>query len=148
MARLKATLMLGLSMLMFAMAWAHSQLGWAEMRAGLQDANVSTEIFGALQMGWYFGTFAFVAFGLLLLHQSMGLFLREQLSGIPVTIVASVMIAFGVLGIVSRGWGMHYAGFLAIGFLVAMAGAIPVGASQRVNKSDHGLADRKQDGGE
>lgn len=107
-------------LLLLASAAAHALAGWPPFRESLTGAGVEADEVGALAAGWYFGSAAMLAFGLLVLQQARRRLRSQRVDGGPLWIVALAYVAFGAAAFALRGGNPHFLGFVATGCLTAL----------------------------
>ena len=113
--------------LMLLSAAAHGLLGWPAMLSELRAVGAADDLIGGLSAGWYWGSVAMVAFGLIALLAGMRL-RRGDLSGVaPIRVVAACYVLFGLAAFFSRGFNPHFLLFVATGLLAG----VPVSSRPR-----------------
>jgi len=110
-------LLLLAGILMLLSALAHGLLGWPAMRGELDRVGAGTDLAGALAAGWFWGSAAMTAFGLLTVVCALR-FRRGDPSGrTPLLIVSACYVLFGLAATLARGFNPHFLLFLATGLL-------------------------------
>ena len=117
-------LALGAALLLLG-AVAHGLLGWPPIREELERAGVGEDLMGGLAVGWYFGSAAMAAFGVILLlcfGQA-----RARTSGWQGT-AACLSLAYGIFGLtafVMRSFNVFFLiAFVLPGIIIGAAAAI------------------------
>jgi hypothetical protein len=108
-----------------ASTFAHALAGWPAMSGELAAKSVSAEIGGGLQMGWYFGSIAFLVFSLIVLHQAIRSWKNQSTNFFPVIAIGFGFLFFAGLGFAIRGVAAGYESFAIIGAVTIGAAAIP-----------------------
>lgn len=100
-------------------AVAHSALGGATLRAALVAAGVPDDLLRGVLVGWHFGGAAMLAFGAIVLHT----FARPAKAGVslvPVRIIATAYLLFGVAALVVSDFDPFFLVFIAPGAGLAL----------------------------
>ncbi len=98
---------------------AHSALGWPEIRRGLTELRVDEDLAGAIAAGWYFGSAAMAAFGLMLIAFGMRLRRGDASALLPVRIIAACYLVFGLAALIIRK-NPHFLLFVATGLMAGL----------------------------
>lgn len=99
---------------------AHAFLGWPTLEALLKVAEVQPELTGALAVGWYFGSVAMLAFGLIVGHSAWRMWQGAAVSTVPAGIIAALYLLFGLGAYLSRDFNPHFLLFVLTGVLVGI----------------------------
>lgn len=117
---MRAVLVLAAGALMLLSSVAHGALGWPAMRAELERAGAGDDLTGALSAGWYFGTAAMAAFGVIVVICGLRL-RRADRSGTPVVLaVAACYLVFGLWAFLLHDFNPHFLLFVATGLLAGI----------------------------
>lgn len=112
-------------------AVAHAAGGWPAMEAALRTASAPEPLIGGLAAGWYFGSAAMAAFGILVFRAGARL-AREDPSGLPtVRVIAATYVLFGIGAFLARGLNPHFLGFVAMGLLAGLPALPRLGGDRR-----------------
>lgn len=106
--------------LLLASAIAHAFLGWPPFAEALSAAGVDGGLAGGLAVGWYYGSAAMLAFGMIVLLAALAVLRGRMVSLVPVRVIAVVYVAFGVSAFVARDMNPHFLLFVATGVLVGI----------------------------
>ncbi|HEX6641752.1 MAG TPA: hypothetical protein VF215_11600 [Thermoanaerobaculia bacterium] len=83
------------SLILILSSGAHSILGWKSLAAQLAATNAPADLVRGLQIGWEFGGFAMLAFGII----AATIFLRrlrgEAVSTLPTIVIGVFYVLFG-----------------------------------------------------
>jgi hypothetical protein len=100
---------------MLLSAAAHAGLGFPSLRPALQSAGVPGDVTGALAIGWYWGSAAMAAFGVITLVSGRKLW-RGDVSLVPALLaVAGCYLIFGAVAFVQDDFNPHFLLFMATG---------------------------------
>lgn len=116
-------------LLMLLSAAAHGMLGWPAMSQGLAQAGAPPDLAGGLAVGWYWGTLAMLAFGLIVLAAALRLRRGDPSLNAPVLVIAVSYVFFGLAAFVARDNEPFFFLFVATGLLAGLPVAGP--ASRR-----------------
>jgi hypothetical protein len=116
--------------LLVASAGAHAFAGWPPLRALLVQAENDPELVAGLTVGWYFGSVAMLAFGVVVLRDAW--MLKHDLAHATgaAAIIGAAYLLFGLRALFYRGFNPHFLGFILIG-LVILIPALPGGKARR-----------------
>jgi hypothetical protein len=118
--KLRGILGLTTGVLLVLSSLAHAFLGLPPLRAELGAAGVSADASGAIAIGWYFGSVAMAAFGLIVLTSAINV-LNGKLGGLrAVQWIALAYFLFGVAAFVADRLNPHFVGFIVIGVLLGV----------------------------
>lgn len=91
-------------LLMVASSYAHSVVGWRQLRAQLAQHNVPADLSQGLGVGWVFGGVCMLGFGLVALWMFSRAWRAIAIALVPARIIAVTYLAFGIGAMVlSRG---------------------------------------------
>jgi hypothetical protein len=99
----------------------HALLGWGQMRAGLEKAQASAELIGALCAGWLFGSAAMVALGAVVLSAARRISKGLGFDAVALYCIALAYLVFGLGAFSLRHGNPHFLGFALLGALLAYA---------------------------
>ena len=101
--------------LMLLSAAAHAGLGWPSLRPPLESAGVASDVTDALAIGWYWGSAAMAAFGVITLVSGWKLW-RGDMSLVPALLaVAGCYLLFGAVAFVRADFNPRFLLFVATG---------------------------------
>jgi hypothetical protein len=103
---------------MVASAFTHGFGGWPNLRGAMERAGVEAAHVGSLRVGWWFGSAAMVALGVIVIAQSLSALRGGPVSRPTVAVVALMYIAFGAWAFVVRDMNPFFLMFIATGLLV------------------------------
>ena len=101
---------------------AHALLGWPPIRDALERAGVADDLIGGLAVGWYFGSVAMAAFGVILVlcwRQA-----RARTSGWQGTAacLSLAYVTFGISAFFMRSFNLFFlVAFVLPGFIIGSA---------------------------
>jgi len=115
--------------LMLLSAVAHGGLGWPSLRPSLESAGVPGDVTDALAIGWYWGSAAMVAFGVITLVSGWKLW-RGDAGLVPALLaVAACYVIFGAVTFVRADFNPHFLLFVATGVQAGVPVLIPRSAA-------------------
>jgi hypothetical protein len=117
---LRAAVLLLAGLALSASSALHAFAGWPHLRGDLLEDHASRNLVAALSAGWHFGSLAMLAFGLIVLSAGVAAWQGRPVPSGPLWIVAAACIAFGAGAFFLISQNVHFAGFAAIGVLVAI----------------------------
>lgn len=115
--RTRASILMSGGVVLLLSAVAHA-FGWSQLRLELAKAGVAAEIAGALAAGWYFGSVAMLAFGLIVVNQARRLLRGDAVSLWPSLVIGASYLAFGTVAFVARDFNPFFLLFIVTGLLV------------------------------
>ena len=123
---MKARAILGFlaALLLIASAVAHAVLGWPPFRSILDQAGVDSEAIAALEVGWYFGSLAMLAFGAIVLLAAVRAIRGQQAANGSLWIIGTAYTLYGAVAYVVRDFNPHFLLFVVTGLLVAAVAAL------------------------
>ncbi len=123
---MKARAILGFlaALLLIASAFAHAFLGWPPFQSLLKQAGVEAEATAALEVGWYFGSLAMLAFGAIVFLAAARAIRGEQAANGSLWIIGAAYTLYGVVAYVARDFNPHFLLFVVTGLLVAAVAAL------------------------
>lgn len=122
---MKARVILGFlaAVLLIASAFAHAVLGWPPFQSILEEAGVDVEAIAALEVGWYFGSTAMLAFGAIVFLAAVQALRGERAATGSLWIIGSAYTVYGVVAYGVRDFNPHFLLFVVTGLLVAAVAA-------------------------
>jgi len=87
---------------------AHALLGWPPIRAELEQAGVDGNLIGAIAVGWYFGSVAMAAFGVIVLLSWREMGHQTGMGRAAAATVSVTYLVFGVLALLLRSLNPHF----------------------------------------
>jgi hypothetical protein len=126
---IRAALLTVAGLVMLLSAAAHGMLGWPAMSQGLADAGAPADLAGGLAAGWYWGSVAMIAFGLIVLAAALRVRRGDPSLNAPVLMIAVCYVMFGLAAFVARHNEPFFFLFVATGLLAGLPVAGP--ASRR-----------------
>ncbi len=129
---MKARLLVGVSagVVLLLGGLAHGFFGWPPLRSALVAAGVDPQVVGALAVGWYFGSAAMLAFGVVLLQSAWRVHRGNQTAADPARTVAITYVVFGAVAFVARDFNPHFLFFVLTGLLVGVFAFWPGSANR------------------
>ena len=106
---------------------AHAFLGWPMFDSALRAANVDARLVSGLAAGWYFGSVAMLAFGVIVTHAGVCALRGRRPAAVAVAVIAIACVLFGLTAFCALDWNKHFLGFVLIG---AMAGTFALWRSE------------------
>jgi hypothetical protein len=117
---MRSVLVLSAGALMVLSSAAHAFLGWPLLRGDLKSAGVAENLVGAMAVGWYFGSVAMLAFGAITLRSEILLRKGDRSGVVPVRMIATCYLIFGLVTFVSRNFNPHFLLFIVTGLLAGV----------------------------
>ena len=114
--------------LLVASAGAHAFAGWPPQRDMLVQAGTDAELVAGLTLGWYFGSVAMLAFGVVVLRDAWLLKRNPAHAPGAAAIIGVGYLAFGMRALFYRGFNPHFLGFVAIGLVIGIPALLGRGA--------------------
>jgi hypothetical protein len=123
---MKARVVLGFlaGLLLVASAGAHAFLGWPPFQSLLEQAGVDADVTAALGVGWYFGSVAMLAFGVIVLHAALQALKGRRAPVGVLWIIAAAYTVYGLTVYVARDFNPHFLVFVVTGLLVGAVAAL------------------------
>ena len=123
---MKARVILGLlaALLLIASAFAHAFLGWPPFQSILEQAGVDADAIAALEVGWYFGSLAMLAFGAIVFLAAARAIRGERAATGSLWIIGGAYTAYGAVAYVASDFNPHFLLFVVTGLLVAAVAAL------------------------
>ncbi len=123
---MKARAILGFlaALLLVASAFAHALVGWPPFQSVLQEAGVDADVTAALEVGWYFGSLAMLAFGGIVFLAAARAIRGERVANSSLWIIGSAYTLYGAVVYVARDFNPHFLLFVVTGLLVAAVAAL------------------------
>jgi hypothetical protein len=106
--------------LLVASAGAHAFAGWPPQRKLLAQAGNEADLINGLALGWYFGSVAMLAFGVVVLRDARALGRHPAHVTGAAAIIGIAYAAFGLWALFYKGFNPHFIGFIVIGLLIAI----------------------------
>lgn len=128
MTRARAVAGLVAGVMMVLSSAAHSLVGWSQVRAPLDAAQVPPDRILGLGIGWHFGGAAMLTFGAIVIAAFVNVFRGRPASLATPFLIAVVYIAFGAWALLVSGDPFFFI-FIVPGVLLA------IGASARVPRT-------------
>jgi hypothetical protein len=119
----RSVVLLLAGLILSASSALHAFGAWPHLRGDLIRDHASVPLIKTLAAGWYFGSLAMLALGLIVLAAGVAAWQGVRVSTGPLWIVAAACIAFGLGAFLLLSPNPHFFGFVLIGVLVA-AGAL------------------------
>lgn len=110
--------------LLLACVFAHSLGGWPPFAAELAGRAVDAATAGALQVGWYWGSAAFLAFASIAALAARARPGEERLARAALLAIGGVTALFGAGAMVARDGNPHFLLFVALGLLLALGASV------------------------
>lgn len=124
MAKWRAVVGILASVFLLFSAFAHSLMGWPELRLQLEIAATTPDLMRGLQVSWIFGGVAMLVFGILLLRQYLRAWRGESFHPETSIVVGRAYLGFGLWAILAVERNPFYVVFL-------IPGAMPLLASRK-----------------
>ncbi len=123
---MKARIILGLlaALLLIASAFAHAFLGWPPFQSTLDQAGVDAEVTGALEIGWYFGSLAMLAFGAIVFLAAARAIRGECAANGSLWVIGASYAVYGAVAYIVRDFNPHFLLFVVTGLLGASVAAL------------------------
>ena len=99
----------------------HGLLGWPAMAGELARIQASPDLVGGLRVGWYFGSVAMLAFGLVAIVTFAARMRGQPASLAPVVIVAVAYLAFGLWALVASDMNPFFLIFIVPALMLLIA---------------------------
>lgn len=107
--------------LMAASSYAHSVLGWPQLREQLAQHNVPSDLAKGLGVGWVFGGVCMLGFGLVVLWMFSQAWRAVPVALTPGRLIGLIYLAFGIGAMVVSGGDPFYAVFIVPALLLLYA---------------------------
>jgi hypothetical protein len=98
----------------------HALLGWPAIAAELRSAGVDPELVAGLAVGWWFGSAAMAALGIVVLVAAPEV-ARSAWAFRAVLAVGTCYLVFGLAALAYRFPHLHFLGFVALGAWILAA---------------------------
>ncbi len=112
------------SLLLIASAFAHAVLGWPPFQSTLEQAGVDADVTAALEVGWYFGSVAMLAFGAIVFLAALRAIRGQRAATGSLWIIGASYTVYGLVAYVARDFNPHFLLFVVTGLLVAAVAAL------------------------
>ena len=99
----------------------HALMGWPAMAGELARIQASPDLVAGLRVGWYFGSVAMLAFGLVAIVTFAARMRGQPASLAPVVIVAVTYLAFGLWALVASGMNPFFLIFIVPALMLLIA---------------------------
>jgi hypothetical protein len=99
----------------------HALMGWPAMAGELTRIQASPDLVAGLRVGWYFGSVAMLAFGLVAIVTFAARMRGQPASLAPVVIVAVTYLAFGLWALVASGMNPFFLIFIVPALMLLIA---------------------------
>lgn len=109
------------ALLMVANSYAHSVVGWPQLRAQLAQHNVPADLSHGLGVGWVFGGVCMLGFGLVVLWMFSQAWRAIAIALVPARIIAVTYLAFGIGAMILSGGDPFFAVFIVPALLLLYA---------------------------
>jgi CHASE2 domain-containing sensor protein len=96
---------------------AHSFLGWPQMEIALDKTTAGPDLIRALATGWYFGSFAMLTFGVILIVCGLRMKRGDHSLAVAARAIAACYLVFGVGAFVTHHFNPHFLAFIVPGLL-------------------------------
>ena len=106
--------------LLVACSGAHAFAGWPAQHQLLLQGGNDADLIHGLAIGWYFGSLAMLAFGVVVLRDARALGRDPAHVTGAAAIVGIAYAAFGLWALFYKGFNPHFIGFIVIGLLIAI----------------------------
>ena len=106
--------------LIFLSAFAHAFLGWPQMSEDLATTNAGSDLVSGVQVGWIFGSFAMLAFALIVIINTVRLLRGTAVSRTPVVITGFTYVVFGLWAYLARDYNPHFFFFIMPGLMILL----------------------------
>lgn len=107
--------------LLLLSALAHAFAGWTPLRGELVRQETSTELIEAIAVGWWFGTTAFLSFGVITLQLAERLKTQPDTPVAPVVLLGAALFGYGTFGSFYTELTRQLALFVCLGLFIMMA---------------------------
>ena len=114
---MRAYIVIAAGVIMVLSSAAHGLLGWPAMRTELNKIGAAQDLSHALATGWYFGSVAMLAFGLITILSGLRLKRNDRSGASTLAIIAAGYIVFGTCALVQSGFNTHFLLFILTGVL-------------------------------
>ena len=104
--------------LVFLSAFAHGFLGWAQLSDELASTNAGPALISGIKAGWFLGSFAMIAFGLIIIVLTTRLLRGAEVSITPIVVIGLTYFAFGLWAYLSNDYRPHFLGFIVPGLMI------------------------------
>ena len=109
---------------------AHSILGWKGLSEKLAATNIPTDLLLGLKIGWEFGGFAMLAFGIIVVMTFVNRLRGRYVSTFPSMVIAITFLVVGAWALIISNFEGFFWLFVAIGLLLligSLSGSSPSG---------------------
>ncbi len=123
---MKARAILGClaALLLAASAFAHAFLGWPPFQSILEEAGIDANVTAALEVGWYFGSLAMLAFATIVFLAAARAIRGERANNGSLWIISAAYTGYGLVVYVARDFNPHFLLFVVTGLLVGAVAAL------------------------
>jgi hypothetical protein len=101
-------------------AVAHAVAGWPPMRLRLERLGADADLVAGLAAGWYFGSVAMAAFGVIVLLAGWRLRRGDESGLAAVRVIAASYVLFGGIALLALGLNPFFLLFVATGLVAAV----------------------------
>ncbi len=122
--RARAVLGFLAALLLIASAFAHAVVGWPPFQSILEQAGIDADVTAALEVGWYFGSLAMLAFGAIVFLAAVRAIRGERAANGSLWIIGVAYTVYGLVVYVARDFNPHFLLFVVTGLLVAAVAAL------------------------
>ena len=109
---------------MLLSALFHSLGGWPAMKAELAKVQAPADVVGALGAGWFFGSAAMAAFGIVVIVAAVRMRRGDGSGAFALRTIGACYFVFGLIVFVAQGYEWFFLNFSVAGLL---AGAPVIG---------------------
>lgn len=120
--RFSAALGIPAGVIIVASSFAHSLLGWPQLRAQLLEAQAPPDLVTGIAVGWHFGGAAMFAFGCIAIVLFVDSLKNRPAPPFPVRMTALTYTAFGAAAMLATG-NLFFLIFVVPGLMLAAATA-------------------------
>ncbi len=103
-----------------ASSGAHAFLGWPQFKPVLESVGLEAGMIAALSIGWYFGSVAMLAFGVIVLQQAVRRLRDRPVHPAPLWTISAAYSLFGAAAFIARDFNAHFLVFVGTGILVGL----------------------------
>jgi hypothetical protein len=121
MRRLSEYLVFVTGLVMLLGAIPHAVVGWPAMNAMLGTYGVDASTVGALTVGWYFGSSAMVALGVVAILACLEMRRGRGAARVYAAAAGACYLAFGLAAYLGRGFNPHFLFFVGLGAVLLAA---------------------------
>jgi hypothetical protein len=102
-------------------SFAHSLLGWPQVRFRLDQAQAPADLITGLAIGWHFAGVAMLAFGVIVILLFTSLMKGRTVAILPALLIAVCYLAFGVWALVASNMDPFFLIFIIPGSMLLFA---------------------------